>query len=139
METPNEFFPPSSFDLLADVEAGNWWFRSRNRILLWVLKKHVGRFESFLEVGCGTGFVLMAVRKTYPDTELYGSEYFEEGLIHARQRVPSANFAKLDARKMLDCERYKVIGAFDVIEHINEDDIVLSNLSRALKPGGHCY
>ena len=33
-------------------------------------------------------------------------------------------------------ELYDVIGAFDVIEHINEDELVLSNLSHALKSRG---
>ena len=37
---------------------------------------------------------------------------------------------------MDDDERFDCIGAFDVIEHINEDELVLSNLSRALKNGG---
>jgi len=136
LETETELFPTSSFDRLAEVEAGHWWFRSRNRILLWVLKKYIGSFENFLEVGCGTGFVLSAVRSSYPTAELHGSEYFEEGLTHARRRVPSANFSKLDARKMNDDERFDCIGAFDVIEHIKEDELVLSNLSRALKNGG---
>ena len=122
--------------MLAEREAGHWWFRSRNRILLWVLKKYVGSFENFLEVGCGTGFVLSAIRNSYPTAELHGSEYFEEGLTHARRRVPSANFSKLDARKMKDDERFDCIGAFDVIEHINEDELVLSKMSRALKQGG---
>jgi SAM-dependent methyltransferase len=136
LDTTTELFPPESFDKLAKAEAGHWWFRSRNRILLWVLKKYVGSFKNFLEVGCGTGFVLSAVRNSYPAAELYGSEYFEEGLTHARRRVPSVNFSKLDARKMNDDERFDCIGAFDVIEHIKEDELVLSNLSRALKNGG---
>ena len=131
-----ELFPPSAFNQLAEMEAGHWWFRSRNRILLWVLKKYVCSFENFLEVGCGTGFVLSAVRNSYPTAELHGSEYFEEGLLHARRRVPTANFSKLDARKINDNKLFDCIGAFDVIEHINEDELVLSNLSRALKNGG---
>ena len=61
-----EIFAPSAFNHLAEMEAGNWWFRSRNKILLWVLKQHVGRFENFLEVGCGTGFVLQAIQEAFP-------------------------------------------------------------------------
>ena len=136
METETELYPLESFDKLAKAESGHWWFRSRNQILLWVLKKHIGKFESFLEVGCGTGFVLQAIKKHFPQVALYGSEYFEEGLVHARKRVPSVNFTHLDVRGMHDFERFDCIGAFDVIEHINEDEIVLNNLSRALKPGG---
>ena len=118
------------------MEAGNWWFRSRNQIILWVFRKYAGTFKNFLEVGCGTGFVLNAIRNSYPNVKLHGSEYFEEGLTHARKRVPTANFSKLDARKMTDEERFDCIGAFDVIEHIKEDKLVLSRLSRALKKGG---
>ena len=131
-----ELFPPSAFNQLAEMEAGHWWFRSRNRILLWAFKQHIGNFQRFLEIGCGTGFVLEAIHNANPSAKMYGSEYFEEGLVHARKRVPSANFSKLDARKMNDDERFDCIGAFDVIEHINEDELVLSNLSRALKNGG---
>jgi len=101
-----------------------------------VLKKYVGKFNNFLEIGCGTGFVIQAVQEHYPQVVLHGSDYYEEGLAHARRRVPKANFTKLDARKMDDNERFDCIGAFDVIEHINEDELVLSNLSRALKKGG---
>ena len=132
----NKFFPPSSFDKLAEMESGHWWFRSRNRILLWVLKKYVGKFANFLEVGCGTGFVIQAVQEHNPKAVLCGSDYFEEGLVHARKRMPSINFTQQDARTMDEEDFYDVIGAFDVIEHINEDELVLSNLSRALKKGG---
>ena len=58
-----DFFPPSSFDHLVDVESGHWWFRSRNRILLWVLKKRVARINSFLEIGCGTGYYTSKMSK----------------------------------------------------------------------------
>ena len=132
----NKFFTPSSFDKLAEMESGHWWFRSRNRILLWVLKKYVGKFANFLEVGCGTGFVIQAVQEHNPKAVLCGSDYFEEGLVHARKRMPSINFTQQDARTMADEELYDVIGAFDVIEHINEDELVLSNLAHALKNRG---
>jgi SAM-dependent methyltransferase len=37
---------------------------------------------------------------------------------------------------MEDKECFDVIGAFDVIEHIKEDEKVLANLARAIVPGG---
>lgn len=129
-------FPEESFAVLAAAEANHWWFRTRNRVLLWALRSYVGRFSSFLEVGCGTGFVLEEIRSAYPSADLYGSEYFEEGLLHARERIPSATFTQLDATQMNDVECYDVIGAFDVIEHIEQDQLVLNNLSRAIKKGG---
>jgi SAM-dependent methyltransferase len=136
LKTATGFFPPSSFNQLATAEAQNWWFCSRNQILLWVLKTHVGSFNRFLEIGCGTGFVLEEISKAFSAAKLHGSDYFAEGLVHARRRVLTASFTQLDARTMQDVDRYDAIGAFDVIEHINEDELVLANLSRALKRGG---
>ena len=136
MKDTTKLYSSSSFNRLVEVEAGHWWFRSRNRILLWVLKKYAGIFESFLEIGCGTGFVLQAVQEHFPLAVLQALEYFEEGLEHARKRVPSADFIQQDARKMTYNERFDCIGAFDVIEHIEEDELVFSNLFRALKNGG---
>jgi len=129
-------FPSDMFDALAKVEANHWWFRARNRLLLWVLKEKSPPFKSLLEIGCGTGYVLEGVRRAFPTADLFGSEYFEEGLVHARQRIPSAKFIQLDATLMEDNARYDVIGAFDVIEHIEDDTKVLENLTRALTTDG---
>lgn len=129
-------FRASAFASLAAAEDGNWWFRARNRLILWVLRTRVGKVQRFLEVGCGTGFVLHAVRGAFPHADLTASEYFEEGLVYARERVPDARFLQLDARAMQEEARWDVIGAFDVIEHIDEDERVLANLARALVPGG---
>ncbi|MCU0070647.1 methyltransferase [Pseudomonas koreensis] len=129
-------FPNTAFASLAAQESRHWWFRSRNRIILWAMKKHIRNFNSFLEVGCGTAFVLEGVSNQFPGIEISGSEYFEEGLVHARNRLPTANFMHLDATKMSDESRYDVIGTFDVIEHIEEDQLVLNNLAKAIKPGG---
>jgi SAM-dependent methyltransferase len=137
MSTGPTPFPVESFAPLAAAEANYWWFRARNRVLLWVLKHKIPSFQTLLEVGCGTGFVLEAIRQSYPQAALYGSEFFEEGLFFARQRIPTATFTQLDARLLQDHQRYEVIGAFDVLEHIDEDLLVLENLIRALTPRGH--
>ncbi len=129
-------FPPTYFAQLADIEARNWWFRSRNRMLLWVLNRKIARFDSLLEVGCGTGYVLEGIRAAFPEVQLFGAEYHEEGLEFARARVASARFRQLDLTQMVDVDAYDVIGAFDVIEHIDDDRTCLANLARALKPGG---
>ena len=111
MGTITELFPLSAFNELAEKEAGHWWFRSRNRTLLWVFKQYIGNFQRFLEIGCGTGFVLEAIHNANPSAKMYGSEYLEEGFVHARKRVSSENFSKLDARKINDVERFDRIGA----------------------------
>lgn len=134
--TKERYFSPKAFEELAKHESNNWWFKSRNEVILWVLDHRCAGFRSLLEVGCGTGFVLEAISKKYEGAALFGSEYFEEGLRYARQRVPSAVFQQLDATTMVDVESFDLIGVFDVLEHIDEDEKVIANLARATNPGG---
>jgi SAM-dependent methyltransferase len=129
-------FKAHYFKELAELEAGNFWFRHRNKLILWALDKHSQGLRSFLEIGCGTGFVISAVSKHFPEVKLTGSEYLEEGLLYARQRVPDAEFMQMDARNIPYESEFDVIGAFDVLEHIKEDEIVLQQMYKALKPGG---
>ncbi|MGE7989999.1 class I SAM-dependent methyltransferase [Pseudomonas sp. NPDC089554] len=136
MNSENAPFPVASFEKLASLEASNWWFQSRNRILIWAIRTHIRTFSSYLEIGCGTGYVLEGIHKAFPSVALKGSEYFNEGLVHARKRIPSAEFTQLDATQMNAHDEHDLIGAFDVIEHIEEDQLVLNNLARALEKDG---
>jgi SAM-dependent methyltransferase len=132
----NVGFKTHYFKELAALEAGNFWFRARNKLILWALHKYAPELNSFLEIGCGTGFVISAISKQFPETRVFGSEYLDEGLAYARQRVPSAEFAQMDARCMSYESAFDAIGAFDVLEHIEEDRVVLQQIGKALKPGG---
>lgn len=129
-------FKPEYFSELASLEASNFWFQARNELILWALRTYKPDAATFLEVGCGTGFVLSGIAQAHPEMALSGSEIFLAGLSHAARRVPSAHFMQMDARHVPFSDEFDTIGAFDVLEHIEEDAVVLSQLYRALKPGG---
>ncbi|TLX14157.1 class I SAM-dependent methyltransferase [Rhizobium sp. MHM7A] len=129
-------FEASYFKVLSELEATNFWFRSRNDLILWALGKYHPKFRSFLEIGCGTGFVLSGVTGKYPEAEIFGSEIFIEGLRFASQRLPNARLMQMDARAIPFAEEFDAIGAFDVLEHIEEDETVLQQMHAALKPKG---
>lgn len=129
-------FKANYFKELAELESENFWFRSRNKLILWALNQYSPKLKSFLEIGCGTGFVISAISKRFPEAKLAGSEYFEEGLVYARQRVSNAEFTQMDARHIPHESEMDAIGAFDVLEHIEEDEVVLQQICKALKPGG---
>jgi trans-aconitate methyltransferase len=135
----NVGFKAHYFKELAELEAGNFWFRGRNKLILWALNKYSPDLKSFLEIGCGTGFVIAAISKRFPEARLSGSEYLEEGLAYARQRLPSAEFTQMDARNIPYESTLDAIGAFDVLEHIEEDEVVLQQICKALKPGGMLF
>lgn len=129
-------FKPEYFSELSRLEAKNFWFRARNELIFWALRTYKPDASSFLEVGCGTGFVLSGIARACPKLALTGSEIFLAGLSHAAERVPSAHFMQMDARQVPFVDEFDAIGAFDVLEHIEEDEIVLAQLYRAIKPRG---
>lgn len=132
----SEGFEANYFGTLAEMEAGNFWFRSRNRLLVWALQRYFPKAENLLEIGCGTGFVLSGIRKAFPDLTLFGSEIFTAGLGFAAERLPGVELFQMDARRIPFRDEFDVIGAFDVIEHIREDEVVLSQMYQATRKGG---
>ncbi|MDD5389279.1 MAG: class I SAM-dependent methyltransferase [Gallionellaceae bacterium] len=118
------------------MEASNFWFRARNRLIVWALRRHFPQMRRYLEIGCGTGYVLAGVAQAYPEASLTGSEVFSVGLPYAARRVGKAELLQMDARRIPYREEFDAIGAFDVLEHIEEDEVVLSEMLRAVRPDG---
>jgi len=129
-------FKDAHFSQLVDLEENNFWFRARNQLILWALGKYFPNAQNLMEIGCGTGFVLSAIRSEYREMKLFGSEISSEGLAFAGDRVPEAQLFQMDARAIPFIGELDVIGAFDVLEHIEEDDQVLNQFHRALKSDG---
>lgn len=129
-------YPSDYFDVLKELEDGHFWFENRNRLVQWALARFFPDAASFLELGCGTGFVLRGVAEDNPRLRLTGGDAATAALVHARARVPNASFLQVDARELPFRSEMDIIGAFDVIEHIEEDVEVLQEMRRALKPNG---
>ena len=130
-------FNPLHFHDLYRLEEANFWFQSRNQLILWALGKYCPSFQSLLEVGCGTGFVLSGIAKQFPHVKLFGSELFTAGLHFAISRLPSVKFMQMDASNIPFREEFDVIGAFDVLEHIENDERVLTEMQAALNTQGY--
>jgi SAM-dependent methyltransferase len=129
-------FKASFFGPLAAMEAGHFWFRARNALIIWALGKYGSGVFSFMEIGCGTGFVLQGIASHFPKMHLFGSEIYPEGIAFAANRIAGGEFMQMDARNIPFVAEFDAVGAFDVIEHVEEDEAVLQQMYRALKPEG---
>lgn len=133
----NDGFDLESFDLLSKVEDRHFWFLARNELITWLMQRYCKGARRVLEIGCGTGFVLHALRTALPATSISGSELQSRGLATAAARNGAAvELIQMDARRSYLIEAVDVVGAFDVLEHIPEDEAVLAEIARLLKPGG---
>jgi SAM-dependent methyltransferase len=132
----NSGFDAAQFAEYARLEASNFWFRARNRLVVWALSRFFPGARSFLEAGCGTGFVLSGIAAAFPALAVTGGEVATEGLGIAAGRVPRAVLVQMDARRIPFRAEFDVVGAFDVIEHIEDDRAVLGELFASAAPGG---
>jgi len=128
---------PAVFDELAELEAGYFWFVTRSELIVGLANKYFPDARRFLEIGCGTGTVLRGLAESREWERLVGSELHPSGLAHARQRLPSGvEFVQMDARDIPAVDAFDLTGAFDVIEHIADDEKVLRALRAATRTGG---
>jgi SAM-dependent methyltransferase len=132
-----ENYPLDAFDVTAEVESRSFWCRSRNRIVRDVFQRFAdhSRPLDVLEIGCGIGGVVGELRRI-PNLRLTGSEVYLRGLRYARSRFPEIEFIQLDASAMPFRAEFDLIGAFDVLEHIEKDVQVVAGVFEALRPGG---
>jgi SAM-dependent methyltransferase len=132
----NDGYDPGYFqDLDASIE-NSFWNRAREELFIWVIRKYFHGAEKFLEIGCGGGLMLSSIARGVRSLSVFGSEIFVEGLADIPSRLPGATVFQADARRMPFEDEFDIIGAFDVIEHIDEDQRVLDEMFRATKPGG---
>ena len=136
MAESNEHYDPGFFNELAQLEERNFWFRARNRLILSAFARYFPAARNGLEIGCGTGYVLSALGRSFPGVKFTGSEIYIEGLSYASRRVLRTNLLQMDAQALPYRDEFDVIGCFDVLEHIEDDRKVLSEIFRALKSKG---
>jgi SAM-dependent methyltransferase len=128
---------PKNFDELAGLEAGYFWFVTRNELIVGLANKFFPEARRFLEIGCGTGAVLRELAGSRDWERLVGSELHPSGLAHARKRLPSeVEFVQMDARNIPGVGIFDLTGAFDVIEHIADEEGVLGGMRAATLTGG---
>ena len=127
---------PKNFESLVKVEAEYFWFVARNMLIVGLIDKYFPEARRFLEVGCGNGAVLRAIVRSRNWERVVGTELHPSGLVHARRRLPSVEFAQVDARDIPAESAFDLTGAFDVIEHIEDDEGVLRSLRAATRNGG---
>jgi len=136
--TDDPSFDPKHFAMLADLEDKHFWFQSRNKLIVWAINKYFPVAQNFLECGCGTGCVLSNTEQNLPHLSLTGFDLYAEGLNYAAKKTHNVKLTTMDICNTTYKSEFDLIGAFDVIEHIQDDLLALRNMHSMLKPSGGC-
>lgn len=132
-----EGYDPVFFETLVSIEETNFWFTNRANLIAFLIDKYFPDAKRFLEMGCGTGSVLQALREKLPRLDLAGSEMLARGLQFAEGRLgPDVLLMQMDACALPALEEFDVVGAFDVLEHIADEETAISRIHDAIRPGG---
>ena len=70
-----------------------------------------------------------------PGLQLVGGELFREGLAFAKNQL-SVPLLQMDCGSIPFSNRFDVVGAFDLLEHVDQDESVLKEMFRTIRPGG---
>jgi len=133
---PRDTFKPESFGLLQQAEDQHFWFRGRREIILDVLTRKIPNLagRKMLEIGCGNGNILRYLHQK-TELKLVGGDLFVECLKTCRGQLDLPLY-QIDAALLPFRDSFDIIGLFDVLEHIENDEQVLRECYKALKAQG---
>ena len=124
------------YQQMAELDDRHWWYRARRQIIADLIRRNARppADAQILEIGCGTGHNLSMLGGF---GHVDGLELDDEARAVSEKRlgrkVMSSPLPEL--AEVLD-RHYDLIGAFDVIEHIEDDAAALGSIAAKLKPGG---
>lgn len=124
------------YQQMAELDERHWWYRARRRIIADLIRREVrpGPDARILELGCGTGHNL-AMLAGFGHVE--GLELDDEAReMSARRLGREIMSSPLPELTDVPDRNYDLVGAFDVIEHIEDDHAALASIATKLKPGG---
>ena len=124
------------YQQMAELDDRHWWYRARRRILAELVRREARppKDARILEIGCGTGHNLSMlagfghVDGLELDDEMRALSEKRLGRKIMRSPLPELSEVK--------DKSYDLIGAFDVIEHIDDDVAAVAAIATKLKPGG---
>src|SRR5690349_10095629 len=124
------------YEQMAELDERHWWYCARREVIEALIRRVVRppADAAILEIGCGTGhnFKMLGQFGRVDALELDD----EARAISERRLGGSIMSAPLPELAGVPEHHYDLIGAFDVIEHIDDDAASLASIARRLKAGG---
>ena len=124
------------YQQMAELDDRHWWYRARRKILADLIRRKAQppANAQILEIGCGTGHNLAMLGEF---GHIDGLELDDEARALSEKRLGRKVMSSpLPELVEVPDRHYDLIGAFDVIEHIEDDGAALASIATKLKPGG---
>jgi SAM-dependent methyltransferase len=120
------------------VETKNWWFISRRRYLLDLLKD-APKESKILDIGCSSGIFLKDLEQLgFKIENLFGVDISEKAIANCKNNGIQNAFV-MDAENIIIPEKFDIIVASDCLEHLKDDRKAIKNWKELLKKDGKMY
>lgn len=110
---------------------------SRARALEELRRFGVGANTRVLEIGCSSGFLLKDIQRSFPQAQIVGADIVTAPLDRLSRTLKGVPLVQMD---LLQCplpeQSFDVVIALNVLEHIEDDELALRQITRLLRPGG---
>ncbi|UTW62722.1 class I SAM-dependent methyltransferase [bacterium SCSIO 12741] len=128
-------YPDEGNHVCFEIEDGSFWFNHRNDCIAALVDRFLEKDEVFCDIGGGNGVVSKHLQKSGQPCVLV--EPGPNGAANAAKRgvehVICSTLQVLPSQEnFLDAA-----GAFDVVEHIEDDVAFVKKIHESIKPGGH--
>lgn len=139
-------YDSSGFETLRAMQARHFWYRGRHRFIFHFTRRivrtlrHGERKLDAIDLGggCGGWVRYLANRAGGDFNEIALADSSPTALSLAVGEIPaSSRRFQIDLLNLQWSERWDVAFLLDVLEHIDEDEAVLHQIRRAIRPGGH--
>ena len=124
------------YEQMAELDQRHWWYCARRDVVAALIRRVVRpqANAAILEIGCGTGhnFPMLSQFGHVDALELddQARSIAEKRLGRSIMSAPLPELAGVPER------HYDLVGAFDVIEHIDDDRASIASIAERLKRGG---
>lgn len=121
------------------LERNHWWFKARERIISNLIKKFISENNysskeiSILNIGCSTGRSSEYLSEFGKVTSI---EYDEFCCEFAREKTGLEIIHGSITELPFSVEKFDLVCAFDVIEHVEDDQLAVNEMKRVLKENG---
>ena len=125
------------YDSIYQIEDCHWWYRAKRKIVLDLIKKYNPRPRGgdICDLGCGCGLMLNELKKIGNVT---GVDASDDALDYCRRKF-DGKLLKEDLADMKTVNAFDNVVLLDVLEHMEDDVIVLQNIYASMRDGGCLY
>src|ERR1700751_2908222 len=96
--------------------------------------------DRVLDVGCGDGRITSEIARVVPNGCVVGVDASSNMIeLASRRTAPNLHFEVADARSLPFNHEFDLVGSFNALHWIREQDLALASIHKSLKAGGAAH